>query len=254
MIHRMTPKNLVSQELWDGSYEALSLAPATFADPIRQWLQGSIPRVTPRTGPKSAFEVGCFPGRYLAVLGERGYELNGIDLTPRIQEDMVPWLASQGFAMGRFERADFFSMTAEKRFDVVASFGFIEHFERWDEVLERHCDLVADGGYLAVSTPNFRGVVQRALHRVLDQPNYERHFVPSMRPDAWAEIASAKGFEVLFAGHFGRFSFWADSPPRHGLHQLSLALMRKATPLLAACLPADQPSYAPFCGLIARRR
>lgn len=242
-------KNFHEQQLWDEGYEKADLFVAPPDDLIRCWLQKHI-----QPGNGSCLELGCFPGRYLAVLGELGYEVNGIDLTPRVEQDLKPWLQGRGYHVGEFIRDDVFTHSFDRRYDIVCSFGLIEHFEDWPELLRRHAELVAEGGTLIVSTPNFRGGLQWFLHRWCDQENFYRHNLAAMFPDKWAQIAEAEGLEVVEAGCVGTFDFWyGGTQPRNLLQKSVAKTARKLIPLLRK-MPFKSPAFAPYFGLIARKR
>ena len=180
-------RNFCEQRLWDEGYVKSDLFVAPPDDLIRRWLQKNIP-----PGQGSCLELGCFPGRYLAVFGELGYEVNGIDLTPRVELDLKPWLQQRGYQVGELIRDDVFTHPFGRRYDIVCSFGLIEHFEDWPGLLRRHAELVAEGGTLIVSTPNFRTGIQGLLHRWCDQENLGRHNLAAMFPDKWAQVARRK--------------------------------------------------------------
>jgi SAM-dependent methyltransferase len=170
-------QTLADQTYWDQSYERYEFRPAPDDNMLLRWIRQSLP---PGTG--ACLEVGCFPGRFLPILGELGYELHGIDLTPRVEQDLPAWLRNQGYRVGRFVKGEFLSWDPGRRYDVVCSFGFIEHFSDWPAVLRSQARLVAKGGYLVVSTPNFRGALQWLLHWSLDRQNLKRHNIWSMNP------------------------------------------------------------------------
>ena len=238
--------SLASQQYWDLGWENLSLFVAPPQERVRLWLEQNL-----NTGSGSALELGCFPGRYLAVLGELGYELNGIDLTPRIETDMPQWLKKSGYRTGEFVRADIWTHDFKRQFDVVASFGLIEHFENWQELLHRHAQLVKPNGWLVVMVPNFRGVIQKFLHGWLDRDNLAIHNLDSMNPQAWKKIVEPLGFKTNFCGCFGRFDFWEGG--QKGLswtQKTALRIIGKSTPILRM-LP-DAYSYSPYCGMIAQ--
>ena len=238
------------QEHWDETYREAVFETAGLEDEVRRWIERFLPA---RSG--NCFEAGCFPGRYLSVLGERGWVLNGIDLTPRVDTDLVAWLQTCGYALGSIRRGDFLAPEpALGTYDLVCSFGFIEHFEEVEEVLRRHARLVAPGGLLMVSAPNFSGFWQKTLHRLLDRVNFERHRVRSIDPARWAACVRQLGFEVVFSGRFGRFDFWVEAQPRSRFQELVVSLLERAKPSLALALPESSASLAPWCGLVARRR
>jgi 2-polyprenyl-3-methyl-5-hydroxy-6-metoxy-1,4-benzoquinol methylase len=236
-----------TQQRWDDSYAEVPLEAAAPGDPVRLWLERHIPH---RVG--TALELGCFPGRYLAVLGELGYEVNGMDLTPRITE-LPAWFQQMGRRTGSFTQADVFTHPVSRRFDVVCSFGLIEHFGDWSGLLRRHAGLVEEGGLLAVSTPNFRGAVQQSLHRWLDRENLAEHNLEAMVPSAWADVVVPLGFEILQCGWLGPFDFWTGPGRRSRLQRATVKVIRRAVPLLR-WLPEDAGAYAPYCALVARRR
>ena len=245
----MSSKNdFTTQERWDRSYEQFDLQVAPPDDPIRRWVERYLPR-----GSGSCLEFGCFPGRYLAAIGEMGYEVNGIDLTPRLEKDLPNWMRAQGYRTGEFFRADVFTHPFAKQYDVVCSFGLIEHFVRWPELVERHARLVRAGGWLVLSTPNFRGTFQRWMHQWLDAANLAEHNLDAMQPQRWAELVQPLGFTPVMCGHIGPFDFWTGPQERPSFQRFTLKVIRRLKPL-GRVLPDNVGCYAPYCGLVARKQ
>lgn len=239
--------SLAESAFWDRLYDNLPLEIAGRHKPVRQWIEQWVP-----VGQGTCLEIGCYPGRYLAVFGELGYRLSGIDLSSRVKDVLPEWLSSQGYLLGDFHQEDFFKFcecTVES-FDVVCSFGFIEHFSDWCEVLDLHANLVKEGGLLVVSVPNFRGKIQRCLHEFFDSENLLRHNLQAMVPQDWAVFLTTKGFEVQFCGCFGRFDFWIDSKPSLW-RRIGWRGVKALLPLLRMLPVSDH--YAPHCGIIARK-
>ena len=219
---------------------------------MRKWIEGHFSRLN-GDEPKTVLEIGCFPGQYLSVFGELGYELHGIDRTPRVEADMPCHLKSLCFRMGQFSRNDFLASRFTRQYDVVASFGFIEHFTNWDVVLHKQASLVKSGGFIVVETPNFRGFVQRLLHRLLDRENLNRHNLEAMRIDGWKTLLAAEGFEICTCGYFGRVAFWVDHQKRTLVQRAFLVLVEHAVRFISRLPIRDSGAYSPFCGLVARR-
>lgn len=239
--------NTLPQSSWDDAYSQYQYRDAADDDALVQWIRRWIP---PRTG--TCLEFGCFPGRYLTVFGKLGYELHGVDLTPRVEQDFAPWLSAQGYRVGQIARDDALLWEPNRRYDVVCSFGFIEHFDDWRAVLRRQARLVDRDGWLMITAPNFRGALQWLLHRALDARNLKRHRMGSMDVRAWAEEAEKLGFAVAEAAYIGRFEFWHADEERNGFQRLGLKLARRAERWLRR-LPAGHRLYSPYCGLVARR-
>jgi 2-polyprenyl-3-methyl-5-hydroxy-6-metoxy-1,4-benzoquinol methylase len=240
--------NLAVQEYWDQGYDSFQFEETPKDDPIRLWIEEHLP-----IGNGSCFEIGAFPGRYLSIFGELGYDLHGIDLHDGIVSRLPDWLRSLGFKVGDFIKADFTSVEISKQYDVVCSFGFIEHFDRWDMVVRKMFTLVKPGGILIIETPNFSGSFQRYLHCALDGENVKRHNLASMDPELWARLAVDNGFETLASGYFGGFDFWVDHQDRTESQNKILNNLYCLLPFLRRIEENDK-SYSPYCGLIARKK
>lgn len=238
---------LATQDYWDAVYDDMRLAIAAHNDPVRKWIEKYVP-----CGTGACLEIGAFPGRYLAVFGMLGYELHGIDLTPRVITDLPRWLKDCGFKVGTFHRSDFNSFDSMHTYDIVSSFGFIEHFINWEHVLLRHAHMVSDGGLLIIETPNFAGKLQKYLHSIFDSENMARHCLDAMSPEKWEITIAPLGFELIFSGWFGGFDFWREPGDLTIQQSKDLEWLDKLVPLLRS-IQEDDPSYSPYCGLIARK-
>jgi len=65
-----------------------------------------------------------------------------------------------GYMVGSFVNDDFMVFEPGRKFDVVVSFGFIEHLTDLGDILDKRAELVASGGYLVVEVPDCIGAVQ----------------------------------------------------------------------------------------------
>jgi len=200
----------------------------------------------------SVIEIGSFPGPFLAALGECQYELNGIDFHPMNTVELPNWLRSLGYRVGSFYSEDFLSFPLEEQFDLVYSLGFIEHFENFDEIIRRHTRLVKDNRYLFISTPNFKGVVQKWLHAFLDKENLDKHHLPSMDPAVWAEVLRKGGFKVLFSGYYGQIGFWVDrNNKRSPIKSMLATAIARLFWNIKKIYKADSKHFSVFCGIVA---
>ena len=239
---------LYSQENWDADYSGLEFfCQAADDDPVTQWLLAHIP---PAGG--SCIELGCFPGKYLALLGKLGYELNGVDLTPRVDTDLPTWLRGIGLRVGEFKRADIWEYKQSKQFDLVCSFGLIEHFVEWQQLLRRHMTLVRPGGKLVISVPNFSGFLQRIVHELADKPNLLKHNLEAMNLIEWRKLLPENEWEIEFCGWFGGCLFWMGDSKRNDFQKIAYRLARNLAKVLRKILP-DHKASSVCCGLIARR-
>lgn len=241
--------NLAQQSYWDSSYSQYQFKTAGTEDEIRTWI---LENFSPVSG-KTCFEIGCFPGRYLSVFGELGYELNGVDLTPRVTKDFPKWLKDSGFKTGQFFEKDIFSFKTTRKFDLVCSFGFIEHFKNWKEVLKIQADLVDINGFIVLETPNFRGIFQKLIHLIFDHENYKRHYIPAMNPRKWKKILAKNNFQIINYGYLGGFDFWVDHVPATFFKKKLYYLIAKIRSKQTGKNLKGRLSYSPYCILIAKK-
>jgi 2-polyprenyl-3-methyl-5-hydroxy-6-metoxy-1,4-benzoquinol methylase len=201
--------SVAAQSYWD----TLNASRQTVFEPDEVLFQELFERHLPQGG--TCFEVGCYPGNFLIWLARRfGYTVSGIDATPLVRDQMPERLAEHGVRVGDLQQVDFLAFESARTFDVVCSFGFIEHFRDTEDLLERHVRLVAPGGTLVISCPNFRNG-QYLLHRLLDAENLRRHVLASMDLTRWRRALTRCGMSVLHDGYYGTFDFWTEAPPEH---------------------------------------
>jgi SAM-dependent methyltransferase len=243
-------KNLFSPKLWDEKYEKINFAIIPPKDQTRIFIEKFIGK-----GDGSVFEVGCFPGQYLAVFGELGYTLNGIDITKRAKDDLPHWLTSKNYKVGNIQHGDFHTMNEKEQYDIVCSFGFIEHFENWQDEILQHARLVKNGGKLLITAPNFKTCLPGLLHKIFDKQNYLRHYIPSMDPFKWADVISPLDFEIKFVGYFGKFQFWVEYQGKPWPYQIAKIFISISNKILSPIINFFSKSNknSPFCGLIAKK-
>jgi SAM-dependent methyltransferase len=245
----MVAQMVVEQAYWDEGYSRYALARVPEADATRRLVHRLVPRASDG---QTALELGCFPGRYLVELGHLGYRVSGCDTTPRVDTDLAPWLRAQSVAVGALRRGDFRALPRE-RYDLVTSFGFVEHFPDYADVFRCHFDFVRPGGLVLVTFPNFRGAVQRFLHHLLDRDNLDRHVQPAMRLEPYRRVAERLG-TVLFAGYYGRFDFWTDDQRgRNGAVRRQLLRIVHLTRGVWPFVP-DASAWSPYAAILVRAR
>lgn len=239
------------QKLWNETYSNRPIKLAGTSHPIVQLLKTHIPN---RDG--NAIELGCCPGTFLGHLGSLGYTLHGIDLAPSIREMELSYKAA-GLPCGTFVQQDFFDFCRKPpmKYDVVTSYGFIEHFTNYEEVFFLHCRLVNKGGYVVVTFPNFSGNLQFALHSLFDKPNLERHNLNAMDLAPYVRMLESLKFDVLFAGYFGGFSFWRENsgdlpntPELRALYAGVEELRKKKA------VAGDSPSWSCYAGIVGMKK
>jgi 2-polyprenyl-3-methyl-5-hydroxy-6-metoxy-1,4-benzoquinol methylase len=249
-------KSLVPQEHWDKEYDRFYFYEAD--DCITEKVDYFIDNFIEKNTLLSCFEIGCFPGRYLAHFCKKyGLSANGVDATDKMKKGLKEWLESEKITVGELEKSDAFSyidkLSAEgKKYDLVYSFGFVEHFINYKEVIKYHAKIVSENGLLVIVTPNFGGGLQRVMHCLTDRENMKRHNLKAMNPGRMAAVLKKEGFEIIESGCFGGFKFWAGEQ-RRGLLQRGLLRFFRKLSSNQKTAGKDCRFYSPYCILVAAR-
>jgi len=240
---------LTDEKFWSDSYVNIQ-----FQDLHDHSVALLLQKYLPDGKGKAAIELGSFPGAFLPTIGRKGYSLNGIDFNPRNTDDLPAWLKSQDLQVGVFRSGDLFEFASKngQQFDLVCSFGLIEHFENYDEVIRMHLSLLKPGGQLIITTPNFRGWLQYLPHKFFDAYNLGKHYLPSMNPGKWKKLLESEGFQTLYSGYFGGYAFWVDKDQkRSALNKRLFRLTEWSIFQLRKILWFQSSAFSAFCGIVA---
>lgn len=160
--------------------------------------------------PLEMIELGCAPG-YLsaAVMLDKPWTPYGIDYS----DDAGLYLETlQGLGMNpTLFRQDLFAEKLDRTFDVVCSFGLIEHFRgrTLEDLLDIHNEYLAPGGYLVIVVPNFTGY-QYFWHYLFDRPDLDNHNIDVMQPATFS-CFQQRGYRMLYNAYTGHFRVWGNS-------------------------------------------
>jgi SAM-dependent methyltransferase len=201
---------------------------------------------------KTCFEVGCYPGNFLLHFALRfGCRVSGLDSVPQTLTELPERFARYGVTTEYLFCEDFFNFSTSLKFDIVMSYGFIEHFYDVETVIDRHAALLSPGGTLIVAAPNFRRI-QWFFHRLLDRKNLDRHVIEAMDLARWRSAIQRNNLDILFHGYWRTADFWYETPTaqriRSGLAWRVSSLANK----LDRTITFPNPYTSPFMISIAR--
>ncbi|WP_440950019.1 class I SAM-dependent methyltransferase [Methanosphaerula subterraneus] len=239
--------SIVDQNYWDKGYQNLTLRynedSILFKEIFDKYLKPN----------GTCFEVGCYPGGYLVYLGKKfNYTVNGIDRTPFIEDRLPSFLNSERVKIGHFFNEDFLNFDPPETYDVVCSFGFIEHFSDLDAVIEKHTDLLKPSGILIIACPNFtRG--QYIFHRLFDSKNLDRHVVETMSLPRWREILKKNNMEILYDGYYKTINFWTESFPQNFISQKILDIIQKTSNKIDRHVHIPNRWFSPYMISISKK-
>lgn len=238
-------------ELTDRSYwhsHSENLIPVGKHNEIRKWLLKYIPE-----GNGDCFEIGCMPGTYLTVFGELGYRLNGLDYVGNVDTDLPIFLNSLGYRVGEFYKVDFRDFKPLKKYEIVCSFGFIEHFVDWESIFIKHIDMVKEGGYLVITSPNFNNRVKLVFHKLFDRRALDRHNLEAIDLARWQILAKEKGFRIITSGYFGKYIFWITHEKKGIAARVQYLMLMAINVLFSLFSFKKTKNFSAHCGLIAKK-
>ena len=149
----------------------------------------------------TCLEVGCVPGRFLLYFNKiKHYSVEGVDYSGEI-EDVNNVFLSQGITNFHLYKSDFFNFNPNRSYDLVCSFGFVEHFENTSEVIQAHSNHVKPGGYLLLTIPNVK-YLQKAFIEINDPNMLSVCNLDSMDPVRIRGFLE-EGYEIKYAGYLG---------------------------------------------------
>jgi len=161
---------------------------------------------------KNAIELGGFPGYYATYL-KKYQHLDTTLFDYFIHERLINELLDKnGLKPGDIHiiEADLFEYKPKKFYDIVLSFGLIEHFNDTKAIIETHLQFLKPGGLLFITLPNFKSVNGWVQHK-FDRDNYDKHNIDSMNPQLLADYCRALGLKEVEAYYHGKFSVWLEN-------------------------------------------
>lgn len=173
-----------------------------------QWMK-VIRRALPDE-PLDVLELGCSPGTMLSALMDgTKWRPFGIDYSD--DADAFVRSCERIGKSATLYKGDMFETRIDRQFDVVISFGLIEHFRgrELEHLLEIHHNYVRDGGYVVILVPNFTGY-QYFWHYIFDRPDLDNHNIDVMHPGTF-EFFDKFGYETVFKDYDGIFRLWGNS-------------------------------------------
>lgn len=177
-------------------------------------------------------EVGCADSYWLPFAAQEwNAEITGVDFSPMGCEQAEEQLARQG-QRGTVVCADFFEFaTQAQEFDIILSFGFVEHFRPPRRAFEPMMRQLAPGGRLFAAVPNLKGIYG-PLQWLLSPEVYHAHVrcsAADLRIEATAAgLADAIGGYCGGPLHFGVLNFtkgrtpWLSRAMRHAGRAVSI--------------------------------
>ena len=156
-------------------------------------------------------EIGCAPGKMMSWVNKiLGANISGIDYSPR-GAGVAKWLLdTMGIAADIRCESIFETTFSPESFDVVYSYGLIEHFDDPRDIVAAHVNLLRKGGVALIIIPNYGGIYGK-LQQWFDPGNLLIHNLDIMNEAALRRLAPPVVPAKIKTYSAGCFSPWQVS-------------------------------------------
>jgi SAM-dependent methyltransferase len=155
---------------------------------------------------KTLLEVGGYPGRYLAYLANK-FKLEPTCLDFNSDKTQIQrTFAIMNVSDYHLLQKDFTKSEPEKTYDFVFSIGFVEHFEDFNAILDKHAAYLKPGGKILILIPNKR-YVRRVYGYLVDYKNLKAHNLKCMSLKTFRDFGKRNGLKINRLEYRGGFPF-----------------------------------------------
>lgn len=227
---------LSKKEQWESSWSKSNKSELAF-DPEKPFFREThriLQEYLPSKKNGKFLEVGAYPGKYLWYFHKyHGYEPWGVEYVESCALQAQEML-DHAKIPAHMIVDDFFNLHADKYvgdggWDLVSSFGFVEHFDEPEIAISKHLEVARPGGLVMVSIPNHAGWNGNIM-RYADSDKWGQHNHMSLN-DLLKAFSKAGNSKILFSGHAGHIGFWNTC-----VYENAKVKMGKLYPLLRAPL------------------
>ncbi|EKD83496.1 MAG: hypothetical protein ACD_39C00636G0008 [uncultured bacterium] len=155
-------------------------------------------------------EIGCAPGKLLSwVAAKRKAEVTGLDYSEDGLKSCKLLFEALKLPVKLYQEDLFSNTLPTESFDVVVSFGVIEHFDDPRPAIEKHLELLKPGGTALICIPNYSGIFYQ-LQKFADPENLELHNLTIMNAENLKKLVLRENVNVSTYS-YGSVSLWLVS-------------------------------------------
>lgn len=197
---------LLDTEFWDTHWDEMILPQTVnYNFKLERLLAGIFKKYLPDgENKKEILEVGCAPGKWLVFFAkEMNYKVSGLDFSQQGVKKTYENFNLTNIT-GEVISGDIFTIEKTKKYDVVYSLGFIEHFTNVDEVIQKHLEFLKPNGHLVLGIPNFKGL-NFLLQKMLDTTVIDDHNLKIMNKNFLLKTGETLHLTPSFIKFIGGF-------------------------------------------------
>lgn len=161
---------------------------------------------TMNTDDKTLLEIGCAKSQWLPYLSkEFGFKVSGMDYS-KVGCQQAAQILNNEKVDGAVVCADFFKPPEYmyEAYDVVISFGVVEHFENTVECIQAFRKFLKPNGIIITVIPNMTGI-SAILQKILNRPVYDIHVILDVH--MLRDAHELSGLKILECNYFLSINF-----------------------------------------------
>ncbi len=218
-------------------------------------IEKHIPELKEKNCEKEYFEVGCAPGNIMVFFNKvYGYQVSGCDfINCKIIEKNIK---KAGVEQVQLYEEDFRKMDLDKKYNIVASYGFVEHFQNYSDILSKHKKLVAEDGYIIIELPNIRKF-NYILYKVFAPELLNIHNLKVMDINVLRKEIEDNEFQIIYDNYYLSNIFMANRDNelinKKKVMKYIFLFIRKLFELLH-CVNIPNKYFSPYIICIAKRK
>jgi len=162
-------------------------------------------------------EIGGFPGNFVAYFNKKlNCEVTILDsyIDPSKIRKVEEFNGIEQNTI-KYIEADFLNTSLNEDYEIVCSFGFIEHFNNTKDIIDRHLKCLKKGGTLFITMPNFKSI-NGLVHRIFHKENYNRHNIKCMDIPLLVGIIKELKMDNFKIEYYGRPVIWLEKDAKIG--------------------------------------
>jgi len=198
-------KKLTEKEYWDKYWKNGILPRYRNMNTISMKLVDKLLKKKIKTGKgKTLLEIGCAPGSWLIYFKKTfGFDVYGMDYIQSGIDYTKRNLKYAGVKASGLYTQDIFNNKMRRKFDVVFSWGLLEHFTDQELIVKKHYELVKKGGLLIIFVPNFQQGINRIIQGLVNKKILDAHYkITRQDMKRIYEEIGLKDVEAEYIGYF----------------------------------------------------
>ncbi len=260
-------KPLTNSSDWAHLYDPNGAAPSlTLNQAYEKFFWGDLlPRLLKDLVPGGRLiELGSAPGRYAVMLSKMSkYEPFGVEYTESGAKLNKRTFEHFGINPANVFHDSFLSPNFisqhQNSFDVVSSFGLIEHFDDPKGAVKAHLELLKTGGTLVVSVPNYLGWNGFWL-KIMDPKLADGHNFDVMKLTNFKSMFENSGLDIQYLGMAARYHYFFNGKQTglrrfiQLLHVNAEPIIHKVLSLASKFINVETRFFSPYLLCVARKR